>query len=96
MRDDLVKIAVVLFMVIGVPMLSIFVLPPLAKAWGRRLEGRAGRIDEETAAELADLHARVGELADLQARMAELEERLEFAERLLATRREADQLPGAP
>jgi hypothetical protein len=38
--------------------------------------------------------ARVGELADLQARMAELEERLEFAERLLATRREADQLPG--
>ena len=95
MRDDLVKIAVVLFMVIGVPMLSIFVLPPLAKAWARRLEGRAGRMDEETAAELADLHARVGELADLQARMAELEERLEFAERLLATRREADQLPGS-
>jgi Tfp pilus assembly protein PilO len=95
MRDDLVKIAVVLFVVIGVPMLSIFVLPPLAKAWARRLEGRAGRMDEETAAELADLHARVGELADLQARMAELEERLEFAERLLATRREADQLPGS-
>jgi Tfp pilus assembly protein PilO len=95
MMEDVVKVAVVLFMVIGVPMLSIFVLPPLAKAWARRLEGRSGRIDEETSAELADLQARVGELTDLQHRMAELEERLEFAERLLATRREADQLPGS-
>ncbi|HSE46855.1 MAG TPA: hypothetical protein VLA89_16170 [Gemmatimonadales bacterium] len=95
MRDDLIKIAVVLFMVIGVPMLSIFVLPPLAKAWARRLEGRAGRVDEETAAELAHLQDRVAELSALQARMTELEERLEFAERLMATRREADQLPGS-
>jgi Tfp pilus assembly protein PilO len=93
--QEILKVGVVLFMVVGVPMLSIFVLPPIAKAWARKLEGRPGRQDEETAEELADLRARVGELADLQARMAELEERLEFAERLLATRREADQLPGA-
>ena len=95
MRDDLIKIFIVLFMIIGVPMLSIFVLPPIAKAFARRLEGRSGRLDEETAAELADLQARVGEIDNLQTRMAELEERLEFAERLLATRREADQLPGS-
>jgi hypothetical protein len=95
MRDDLVKVAVVLFMVIGVPMLSIFVLPPIAKAFARRLEGRYGRQDGESAAELADLQTRVGEIDNLQTRMAELEERLEFAERLLATRREADQLPGS-
>ena len=91
---EIAKVTIVLFMVIGVPMLSIFVLPPIAKAFARRLEGRSGRQDEETAAELADLQARVGEIDSLQTRMAELEERLEFAERLLATRREADQLPG--
>ena len=34
MRDDLIKIAVVLFMVIGVPMLSIFVLPPIGQGLG--------------------------------------------------------------
>jgi Tfp pilus assembly protein PilO len=93
--EGIAKVTIILFMVIGVPMLSIFVLPPIAKAFARRLEGRSGRLDEETAAELADLQARVGEIDNLQTRMAELEERLEFAERLLATRREADQLPGS-
>lgn len=92
---EIAKVTIILFMIIGVPMLSIFVLPPIAKAIARRLEGRPGRQDEETAAELADLQARVGEIDSLQARMAELEERLEFTERLLATRREADQLPGS-
>jgi guanylate kinase len=94
MRDDIVKIAVVLFMVIGVPMLSIFVLPPLAKAWARRLEGKSGVASEEMAAELAELNARMGEMAQLQGRLTELEERLDFTERLLAQRREADRLPG--
>jgi guanylate kinase len=92
---EIAKVTIILFMIIGVPMLSIFVLPPIAKAFARRLEGRSGQQDEDTAAELADLHARVGEIDSLQTRMAELEERLEFAERLLATRREADQLPGS-
>ena len=92
--DDIAKIAVVLFMVMGVPMLCIFVLPPIAKAWARRLEGKPGAASEAMAAELAELQAQVGELPQLQSRLAELEERLDFAERLLAQRREADRLPG--
>lgn len=40
-----------------------------------------------------DLHARVAELEAQQGRMAELEERLDFAERLLAEQRSPTQLP---
>ena len=38
--------------------------------------------------------ALVGEVDQLRHRVAEVEERLDFAERLLAQAREADQLPG--
>ena len=41
---------------------------------------------------LEDLQARVGELADLQRRVAELEERVDFAERVLAQQREGQRL----
>jgi hypothetical protein len=36
----------------------------------------------------------LAELQGLQTRVAELEERLDFAERLLARQREAERLPG--
>jgi uncharacterized protein YlxW (UPF0749 family) len=42
---------------------------------------------------LDDIEKRLGELDSLQARFAELEERVDFTERLLAKRREADRLP---
>ena len=92
--EEIAKVAVALFMVIGLPMLSIFVLPPIAKAWARRLDSRSGPASEELAAELADLRERVGEMSQLQGRLTELEDRLDFTERLLAQRREADRLPG--
>jgi uncharacterized protein YlxW (UPF0749 family) len=41
---------------------------------------------------LDDIEKRLGELDSLQARFAELEERVDFTERLLAKRREADRL----
>ncbi len=61
---------------------------PLGRALARRLEGTAGR-DESAAAGLAD---RVAELEQRDNRLVELEERLDFAERLLA-QRDLDRLP---
>ena len=64
------------------------VLWPLMRALGRRLEG--GSDDQELAAlraELEELRRQVAGLADA-ARLAELEERVDFAERLLARQHE--------
>jgi len=58
---------------------------PLGKALARRLEGRAGREDV-TGAAMAGISERLAELEQRDARVAELEERLDFAERLLAQR----------
>lgn len=45
--------------------------------------------------ELDAIHERLAEAESLEARVAELEERLDFAERLLAQQREPERLPGA-
>lgn len=56
---------------------------PIARAIARRLEGKhAG--DPALQQELEQLHQRLGEMEALQHRVGELEERLDFAERLLA------------
>jgi hypothetical protein len=59
------------------------VLWPLVRALARRLEGR-GSVDAELRTELEQMHQRLGEVDALQMRVGELEERLDFAERLLA------------
>ncbi len=64
---------------------------PLGKALARRLEGTSGP-NEDTSAGIAAIAARVAELEQRDARVAELEERLDFAERLLA-QRDAVRLP---
>ncbi len=46
----------------------------------------------DSSAEVEDLQGRIAELDDLKRRMGELEERLDFAERLLAQKRESDRL----
>jgi predicted nuclease with TOPRIM domain len=48
------------------------------------LQGELGGSDE--------MRHKLGELADVQRRVAELEERLDFAERLLAKQREVERL----
>lgn len=56
---------------------------PIARAIARRLEGKhAG--DPALRQEVDELHHRLAEVDALQARIGELEERLDFAERLLA------------
>lgn len=70
----------------------LIVLWPVYRLIGRWLELRAQRHQP---AELDELRARVAELEAGQARVMELEERLEFAERLLAQPRDAETMrPG--
>jgi hypothetical protein len=58
---------------------------PVGKAIASLLEGDS-RNDEELMMRVEDLEARLGELSLEQQRLGELEERLDFAERLLADR----------
>jgi len=58
---------------------------PVGAAIAERIRGGVGPTEDPAPA--ADVER-------LRARLAEVEERLDFAERLLAQAREADQLPG--
>ena len=71
--------------VVGGPLLAVMVVPALAK---RFLKTAASPV-ETPRAELDDIRERVAELDDVSRRVAELEERVDFAERLLAQQREA-------
>lgn len=62
------------------------ILSPFATALADRL--RSGRADREPDPQLAN------DVEQLQLRLAEVEERLDFAERLLARGGEADQIRG--
>lgn len=76
---------------IGFFVMAGFLLLPLVRAWGRRIEG--GASEPAVLDELSHLRERVAELDNSVGRMHELEERLDFAERLLTQRQHA-QLPG--
>lgn len=73
-------IAVTAALLIG----AVLILGPLARALARRIEGRghAGLQPEE----LEHLRERAADVDDLRTRVMELEERLDFAERMLAQR----------
>ena len=85
--DEVIRLIGVMSAVVGVPMLFIFAVPPLAKAFARRIEGPAAP-DHDAAAELESLRAEVDALRDMTPRLLELEERVDFAERLLAQQSE--------
>ena len=64
---------------------------PLGRALAKRIEGHAGGSGE-----LADIEDRLAEMDALRQRVGELEERVDFAERLLAqARADAPQLKGS-
>jgi hypothetical protein len=66
---------------------------PIGSALARRIAGRAD--PDDTHAEIEEMGARMtAEADDLRNRLAEVEERLDFAERLLARGGEADQIRG--
>ena len=63
---------------------AVKILAPLAQAVSERIRGRAAAADP----------ALVAEVTQLRERLAEVEERVDFAERLLASKEQAVQLPG--
>ncbi len=75
---------VVVLIVGGMLTMTAFVLTPLVRAIGRRIEGGGGQAQRQ---ELEELRQRVLELESGQHRLAELEERLDFSERVLAGQR---------
>ena len=69
---------------------AVVILGPLARALARRVDGGAGA--KELQAEVDELRGRVTQLEDGQGRLAEVEERLDFAERMLARPHEPDRV----
>lgn len=61
---------------------------PVGRALARRIEGKGDQGEE-----LRELQLRLQQLERNQHNLAELEERLDFAERLLAERADAGRLP---
>jgi hypothetical protein len=80
----------VIMIVIAALAATTIILWPIVRAFARRLEGKSG--DPALRAEVEQLHARLGEVDTLHTRIGDLEERLDFAERLLAQNREPDRL----
>lgn len=84
---------VVLLITLGVVVGLVIIARPLVRAIARRIEGRA-ELDPAIQDEIEHLRTRVGDLEALQGRLADLEERVDFAERLLAQQRAPERLPG--
>jgi hypothetical protein len=81
-----------MFLAIGAAAVGVL-FGPIGSALARHLVGRSEPGDAHV--EIEEMRARVtDEVDDLRNRLAEVEERLDFAERLLAHGRQADQLPG--
>jgi hypothetical protein len=81
-----------MFLAIGAAAVGLL-FGPIGSAIARRISGRSEPGDAH--AEIEEMGARVtGEVDDLRNRLAEVEERLDFAERLLAHGGPANQLPG--
>ena len=79
-----------MFLAVGLASLGFF-FSPIGRAVGRWIESKVHKGSESETAR--DLEARVVELEANCERMAEIEERLDFAERLLARQRESERLP---
>ena len=89
--EALLKIATAaaVLLLAGIPF-GLYLAYRAAMATIKQMEGEArGPADPVALDELR------GRLEQSEGRVAELEERLDFAERLLAQRREVEQLPGA-
>jgi len=64
------------------------IIIPVGRAFARRIEGRSGPDERVT-----EMERRISELEARDAHVAELEDRLDFAERMLAQQRELERLP---
>jgi flagellar biosynthesis/type III secretory pathway M-ring protein FliF/YscJ len=78
-------------MVLAALTAATIILWPIMRALGRRMEHK-GEPDPALRAEIEQLHHHLAEIEPMHARIAELEERLDFAERLLAQTKESERL----
>lgn len=83
--------AVTLLIFVAVVGGAVMIFWPLMRAIARRIEGKI-KADPALLEEIDQLRSRVGDLEAMQHRMAELEERVDFAERLLAQKSDAREL----
>jgi hypothetical protein len=92
--ETLFKVIVAIAATVAIPVAAYAAVAATRTIWGRPAEpepGSMGRLSEEIEA----LKARVGPLEAAEQRVLELEERLDFAERLLAQQRDPSRLgPG--
>ena len=75
-----------------VALAATIILFPLVRAIARRIDRAGGAHDPAIQGELEELRARLAEVEAQHHRPADVEERLDFAERLLAQRREPEQI----
>jgi hypothetical protein len=95
MDSDALKLLMI-FLSIGFAGSLTYGAIALITAFARRLEGRPTGELNALAEQVDDLRLRVEDGEATRGRLVELEERLEFAERMLAQQREAPRLPGGP
>jgi hypothetical protein len=92
MDSEVLKI-VMMFIGIGFAGSLTYGAVALITAFSRRIERRGAGDVESLAGEVEELRQRVEEGEAVRARVQELEERLDFAERLLAQERDRARLP---
>ncbi|HXE56723.1 MAG TPA: hypothetical protein VNK43_01870 [Gemmatimonadales bacterium] len=92
MDPDILDFFGVMLAIFGAGGIGVAVVS-LSLAVAKRLQG-GGRPDAEVLTELLRLRAELDELQGLRGRVAELEERLDYAERMLARGREPERLVG--
>jgi hypothetical protein len=85
-----IKFLIILAGGFAIPISAYAAVMATRSIWGRPRTPAGGDWQEE----LEQLKARVSDLESQAARLVEVEERLDFAERLLAQRREVERLPG--
>ncbi len=93
--DGVLKLMGIMTAVLVLPMFALTVFPALGKGLTRYFERRVPAGESAILAEVEELRARVAVLEGDRERIVELEERLDFAERLLARQREAARFPAS-
>ena len=84
----------VVMTVLSISVAAVIILRgPVGRALARRIEGAAAP-DAELALRVEELETRLLAAEQVEGRLAEVEERLDFAERLLAGEKKAAPIPG--
>ncbi len=89
-------VAITIISILSCTALGFGLLRTISGHLERKWRHKNGGGSDQVLAELEELRSRVDGSEDLRDRMAELEERVDFAERLLADGKQRDQLRAEP